>query len=144
MKILVTLFLSLFLNQMVNAQTSNVQPMDGTDCSNLFFEALLNEDANALGSLVANDFSVVGLQGQPIQANELVQAVSQGYIVVESGMLSGARTRNYGDVAVINGLWNVRASIQKNGFQGELSYMSVCVKSGGRWKIVAVQFTPVR
>jgi ketosteroid isomerase-like protein len=144
MKTLVILLLGLFLSTAISAQSSNVQPIDGTDCSNLFFAALLEEDANALGSLVSNDFSVVGLQGQPIQASQLLQAVSQGHIVVESGMLSGARTRTYGDVVVINGIWNVRARIENNGFQGELSYMSVCVKSGGRWKIVAVQFTPIR
>ncbi|MCF2520989.1 nuclear transport factor 2 family protein [Dyadobacter sp. CY351] len=130
-----------FLSQ---AQTTPVQPRDGMDCSNLFFQALLDEDAKALESLVSNDFSVVGLQGQPIEGRALVQAVSQGMIVVESGMLSGARTRSYGDVTLVNGMWDVRARIENNGFQGTLSYMSVCVKSGGRWKVVAVQFTPVQ
>jgi hypothetical protein len=35
-----------------SAQTSSPEPVDGTDCSNLFFKALLDEDANAVGSLV--------------------------------------------------------------------------------------------
>ncbi|MCF0043487.1 nuclear transport factor 2 family protein [Dyadobacter fanqingshengii] len=142
MKTLLLTILSLAFSFIAKAQT-NVQPIDGLDCSNLFFKALLEEDAKALESLISNDFSVMGLQGQPIEGRALIQAVSQGIIVVDSGMLSAARTRTYGDVMLINGLWDVRARIENNGFQGALSYMSVCVNSGGRWKVVAVQFTPV-
>ena len=135
--------MGLCLSLTASAQTSNVQPMDGTDCSNLFFKALLEEDAAALGNLISNDFNAAGLQGQPIQGTQLLQMISQGHIVVDSGMLFGARSRSYGDVAITNGLWNVSARIDNNSFRGELSYMSVCVKSGGRWKVVGIQFTPV-
>ena len=144
MKTLALIILGLAFSIVTNAQMTNVQPMDGLDCSNLFFKALLEEDATALEGLISNDFSVVGLQGQPIEGRALLQAVSQGFIVVDSGMLSAARTRIYGDVVLVNGLWNVRARIENNSFQGELSYMSVCVKSGGKWKVAAVQFTPVQ
>ncbi|MCF2489495.1 nuclear transport factor 2 family protein [Dyadobacter sp. CY347] len=144
MKTFTLIILGLAFAFVAKAQTSNVQPMDGPDCSNLFFKALLEKDAKALENLISNDFSVVGLQGQPIEGRALVQAVLQGIIVVDSGMLSAARTRSYGDVVVVNGMWDVRARIENNGFQGVLSYMSVCVKSGGRWKVVAVQFTPVQ
>ncbi|MCE7068215.1 nuclear transport factor 2 family protein [Dyadobacter sp. CY326] len=143
MKSLLLILLGLTFCLTAAAQTSNVQPIDGTDCSNLFFKALAEKDAAALSSLVSNDFTAIGMRGQPIQSNQLVQAVSQGIIVIDSGMLSAARTRTYGDVAVTTGLWNVKARIENAGFEGELSYMSVCVKSGGRWKIVAVQFTPI-
>lgn len=144
MKKFALIILGLALSISTNAQSTNVPPVDGPDCSNQFFNALLEEDAKALESLISNDFSVVGLQGQPIEGRALVQAVSQGIIVVESGMLSGARTRTYGDVVLVNGMWDVRARIDNNGFQGALSYMSVCVKAGGRWKVAAVQFTPVQ
>ncbi|MCF0049751.1 nuclear transport factor 2 family protein [Dyadobacter sp. LJ53] len=144
MKKLALIILGLAFSFVARAQTTNVQPMDGLDCSNLFFKALVEEDAKALESLISNDFSVVGLQGQPIEAGALIQAVSQGVIVVDSGMLSAARTRTYGDVVLVNGMWDVRARIENNGFQGALSYMSVCVKAGGRWKVAAVQFTPMQ
>jgi len=144
MKTLAFIILGLSLSFLSQAQTTAVQPRDGMDCSNLFFQALLDEDAKALESLISNDFSVVGLQGQHIEGRALVQAVSQGIIVVESAMLSGARTRAYGDVVLVNGMWDVRARIDNNGFQGSRSYMSVCVKTGGRWKVAAVQFTPVQ
>ncbi|SDG04297.1 protein of unknown function [Dyadobacter soli] len=126
------------------AQNTTPQPTDGTDCSNLFFKALLDEDANAVTSLISNDFTVTNFNGSTIDGRALQQAISQGYIVVDSGMLTGTRTRTYGDVAVVQGIWNVSARIQNNGFNGNVAYTSVCVRSGGSWKVTTVQLTPTQ
>jgi len=137
-----TLSFSLFA-LLANAQTSAL-PIDGTDCSNLFFKALLEEDVASLKNLISADFTVTDLQGQTVNGAQFQEAFSQGFIVIESGMLSGILTRTYGNVAVITGRWNVSARLANNNFQGELSYLSVCVKSGGSWKVAAVQLTPIR
>lgn len=126
------------------AQNSTPLPIDGTDCSNLFFKALLEEDAAAIGNLASNDFTIINFNGQTIDGRALQQAVSQGYIIVDSGMLTGTRTRTYGDVAVVSGIWNVSARIQNNGFNGDVAYTTICVRSGGKWKITAAQLTPAQ
>ena len=126
------------------AQTSMIQPIDATDCSNIFFRALLEEDGNTLNNLLSSDFSVTGLQGQMIDRNFLQNAISQGYLKIETGMLSGTLTRDYGNVGVVTGTWSTKGQLQNNSFQNDLAYMVVCVKSGGSWKVTAVQFTPVR
>jgi len=59
-------------------------------------------------------------------------------------MLTGTRTRTYGDVAIVQGIWNVSARIQNNGFNGDVAYTSVCVRSGGNWRVVTVQLTPAQ
>jgi len=138
-----TLAFSMF-TLLTNAQTSSLQPIDGTECSNLFFKALLEEDVASLKNLISADFTVTDLQGQTINGNQFQEAFSQGFIVIESGMTSGILTRLYGNVAVVTGRWNVSAKLANNNFQGELSYLSVCVKSGGSWKVTAVQLTPIR
>lgn len=120
------------------------QPIDGTDCSNLFFKALLDEDAANVASLVSSDFTVVNFNGQTIDGRALQQAVGQGYIIIDSGILTGTRSRTYGDVAIVQGLWNVSARIQNNGFNGDVAYTTVCVRSGGKWKVTAAQLTPVQ
>lgn len=127
-----------------HSQSNFTQPMDATDCSNIFFKALLEEDTNTLGNLLLNDFSAAGFQGQPINREFLLNLINQGYLRIDSGMLSGTRTRNYGDVVVITGNWNASGLMQNNSFQNDLTYMVVCVKSGGSWKVSAVQFTPIR
>ncbi|NIJ56088.1 nuclear transport factor 2 family protein [Dyadobacter arcticus] len=140
------LFFFIFLASLAfaHAQTTPIQPMDGTDCSNLFFKALLEEDDSSISGLVASDFTVVGFQGQPINGPMLQQAIKEGYIVIDSGMLTATSTRNYGNVVVVSGQWSVSARIQNNNFQGDLAYMSVCVKAGGSWKVAAVQLTPIK
>ena len=126
------------------AQLSVSRPQDATDCSNAFFKALLDEDSNALNDILADDFSIVSFDGQQIDRDMLSQGVAQGYITVDSGMISGTRTRSYGDVGVITGTWNVRGKIENNSFQNEVTYTVVSVKKGGIWKVSAVQLTPIR
>ena len=126
------------------AQSNFSPPIDGTECANLFFKALLEEDANAISNLTASDFTISGFQGRTINSPALKQAVSDGYIVVESGILSGTNTRTYRDVTLVSGTWDVQARIENNSFRGEVSYLAVCVKSGGQWKVVAVQLSPIQ
>ena len=137
----IALFLALFSIAVVTQ--AQMAPVDGTDCAKLFFNALQEKDAAALDQLLTTDFTVTSFNGQQISREQLKRAISEGLIVVESGMLSGTGTRNYRDVAVITGLWSVRARLQNSSFQGDLSYMSVCVRAGGRWQVSAVQLTPV-
>lgn len=144
MKHLLTLLICLASVLPAAAQQNASQPIDGTDCSNLFFKALLEEDAASVGSLVTNDFTAISFNGHLIDSRALQQAITQGYIVVDSGMLTGTQTRTYGDVAVISGQWNVSARIQNNGFQGNVAYTTICVRAGGRWKVTSAQFTPVQ
>ncbi|MDR6809264.1 ketosteroid isomerase-like protein [Dyadobacter sp. BE34] len=144
MKQLLTIFLLTFASLAALAQDNAPQPIDGTDCSNLFFQAMLDENAAAVGNLISNDFTVTNYNGQTIDGRALQQAIGQGYIIVDSGMLTGTRTRTYGDVAVVQGFWNVSARIQNNGFSGNVAYTSVCVRSGGKWKVTTVQLTPAQ
>ncbi|MGG7666217.1 nuclear transport factor 2 family protein [Dyadobacter sp. BHUBP1] len=144
MKQLLTIFLVTFATLAASAQDNVTQPVDGTDCSNLFFQAMLDENGAAVGNLISNDFTVTNYNGQTIDGRALQQAIGQGYIIVDSGMLTGTRTRTYGDVAVVQGFWNVSARIQNNGFSGNVAYTSVCVRSGGKWKVTTVQLTPAQ
>lgn len=144
MKQLLTIFLVTFATLAASAQDNAPQPVDGTDCSNLFFQAMLDENGAAVGNLISNDFTVTNYNGQTIDGRALQQAIGQGYIIVDSGMLTGTRTRTYGDVAVVQGFWNVSARIQNNGFNGNVAYTSVCVRSGGKWKVTTVQLTPAQ
>lgn len=126
------------------SQPSITPPIDATDCSNVFFKALLEEDGDALTNLLTTDFSVTSFNGQIIDRNLLINYITKGYLKVESAMLSGINTRDYGNVNVITGNWDVRGKLQNSDFQNNLAYMVICVKSGGNWKVSAVQLTPVR
>jgi hypothetical protein len=118
-------------------------PIDGTEASNQFFKALQEKDDKTLDNLLTHDFSAVSFQGQTISRDQLRQISAQGYLFIESGFLSGANTRNYRDVAIVTGQWDVQAKLQNQSFNGRLSYLTVCVRSGGKWQVATVQLTPI-
>jgi ketosteroid isomerase-like protein len=126
-----------------HAQAGFITPRDAEECSDLFFRALLDEDSNALNNILSDDFSIVSFNGQQIDRATLSGAVAQGYLTVDTGMLSGVRTRTYGDVGIVTGIWNVKGKLESSSFQNQVAYTVVSVKSAGIWKVVNVQLTPV-
>ncbi|KAA0990614.1 nuclear transport factor 2 family protein [Dyadobacter aurulentus] len=140
-------FILLFLIQFsiaFAAKAQFAQPIDGTDCARQFFNALQEKNVDALEDILAADFTVVSFNGQTINREQLIQSLSDRLLVIESGMQSGINTRNYRDVAIVTGLWSIRARLQNNSFQGDLSFMAVCTRNGAKWQVSAVQLTPVQ
>jgi hypothetical protein len=126
------------------ARSQSVQPMDANDCALILFKALQDKDSGTLQTIMSPDFSVTNFDGQPFERNFLIRALEEGVLKIESGMLSGMRTRNYGDVGLVQGNWSARGQIQNISFNNDLAYMLVAVKAGGSWKVTALQFTPLR
>jgi ketosteroid isomerase-like protein len=125
------------------AQSGFTNPRDAEECSGMFFKALLDKDSQALNHVLADDFSIVSFDGQQIDRSTLSGAVAQGYLTIETGMLSGARTRSYGDVGIVTGTWQVKGRLESSLFNTRVAYTVVSVRSAGIWKAVNVQFTPV-
>ena len=135
--------LLLFSTCMAHAQAAFTTPRDAEECSDLFFKALLDEDYNTLNNILSDDFSIVSFNGQQIDRATLSGAIEQGYLTIETGMLSGVRTRTYGDVGIITGIWNVKGKLESGSFQSQVAYTVISVKSAGIWKVVSVQLTPI-
>jgi hypothetical protein len=126
------------------AQAGFTPPRDAGECAAIFFNALLEENSGVLNNVLADDFSMVSFDGQPIDRHTLSEAVTQGYLTIDTGMLSGARVRTYGEVGIATGLWNVKGRIETSSFQNQVAYTVVSVKSAGIWKVTNVQLTPIR
>lgn len=118
---------------------------DPTALSNAFFKAMLDEDATAVGKVIASDFSIISFDGQSVDGNLLIQGVSGGVVLIETGVVSNARTRQYNaDSAVTTGTWKVKGTIQGQPLDVSSTFSVVSTKQGTGWKIVNVQFTPTR
>jgi Domain of unknown function (DUF4440) len=116
-----------------------------TDCTNAFFKAMLDEDGTLMGKVVAEDFSIISFNGQAVDKDLILQAVGGGYVVVETATVSSAHARTYNDnAAVVTGNWKAKGAIQGSGFDNEVVFTAVCVKAGGSWRIVNMQFTPIQ
>ncbi len=144
MKKIILTFLIVCSYLVTNAQTTYRQPTDATDGVQILFQAILEKDGNSLTNVLANDFSIISFQGREINRDLLIASIAKGYLKVESGMLSGLRSRNFSDVTVVTGSWNVRAKVENASFDGEIAFMAVCARAGGNWKVSMMQMTPVQ
>lgn len=127
------------------AQQAPDPTQDPTALGNAFFKAMLDEDAATIGKLVASDFSLTSFDGHAVDGDLLVQGVGGGFVVIETGVLSEARTRQYNsDSAVMTGNWKVKGSIQGQPLESTAAISVVSAKQGTGWKIVNIQFTPTK
>lgn len=128
------------------AATTTADPtQDPTALGNAFFKAMLDEDGNSIGKLLASDFSLVSFDGQSVDGDLLMQAIGGGYAVFDTGVVSDARTRQYNtDTAVMTGMWKVKGNIQGQPLDANSAFSVVSTKQGSGWKIVNVQFTPAK
>lgn len=128
------------------ATTTTTDPtQDPTAIGNAFFKAMLDEDGNSMGKLLASDFSITSFDGQSVDGDLLMQGVGGGYVVIDTGVVSDARTRQYNtNTAVMTGMWKVKGNIQGQPLDANSAFSVVSTRQGSGWKIVNVQFTPAK
>ncbi|MPR34429.1 nuclear transport factor 2 family protein [Salmonirosea aquatica] len=132
----------LMLTALGTLARQSTPPNTPTECTEAFFEALLAKDASALRSLLTVDYAMVSFDGSLVDGNTLAEAVASGYIAIESGNVSRTYARLYGEAGIVTGTWNARGTLQGYKFDNQISFMAVCVRQGGAWKLAGVQFTP--
>ncbi len=135
-------FLILVFLAVTNVAISQTAPTDAASAGKEFLKALEEENAGALRSLIGSDFVLLSFDGQSVDSGTLLEAVSGGYVVIDSGSTYGNYTRHYQDTGIVTGIWNVKGSIEGHSFNNRLAYTLVVVKQGGAWKVVSVQLTP--
>ncbi len=145
MKRIALFITALFMTTATFAQQTTTSSQDPTALGNAFFKSLLDEDSKTLGSLISSDLDVISFDGQSVEGDLLVQGVGGGAVVVESGTVSDAVTRQYNnDSAIMTGIWKAKGNIQGQAFDTNVAFSVMSAKQAGVWKIVNVQFTPMR
>ncbi|MFA7472641.1 MAG: nuclear transport factor 2 family protein [Spirosomataceae bacterium] len=117
-------------------------PTDASSAGRAFLTGLTEENTQVLNTVIGNDFRLLSFDGQMIDAGTLLEGISGGHVVIESGNIYNHYTRHFQDTGVVTGIWDVRGSIEGQSFSNRLVYTLVVVKQGGLWKVVSVQFTP--
>ncbi len=145
MKLVVSFVFTLLMTTATFAQQPADPTQDPAATGNAFFKSLLDEDSKTLGTLIAPDLTVIGFDGQTVDGDLLIQGVGGGFLVIETGTVSDTRTRQYNsDSAVMTGNWKTKGNLQGQAFDNNIAFSLVCAKQSGAWKIVNVQFTPMR
>ncbi len=130
------LFLFLALCATALAQPKSGEP-ELARLNEAFARAFVASDAAVYSALLAGDFQAVLADGRRINREEfLLQAASpSGASGFRLGELS---VRQYGETAVMGALADY---LKGDGTPVRTRYTGVWVKSGGRWRMVSVQFT---
>jgi ketosteroid isomerase-like protein len=109
-----------------------------------FFTALVEARPEALGRLLADDFTLVDvLSGSEVSRASLLEALGSGQVRFEAIEPAEQRVRTYGATAVVTGRTRMSVRIAGAAFVAHSRYTHVYVEQQGRWRLVAAQGTPI-
>jgi ketosteroid isomerase-like protein len=108
--------------------------------------ALISGDFAALDHLMADDVTYVHASGQRDTKESYLAALRSGVLSYQAWDAREVHVRVLGDVAVLNGIYSVRAMdhrVSNDPIVIDLHFLTVYVRRDGRWQQVAWQSTRV-
>jgi Domain of unknown function (DUF4440) len=109
-----------------------------------FFGALISGKIEVLDELLVDDFILVDvMRGAEITKPELLAAVGSGQVRFETIEASGARVRNFGATAIVNGRTEMRGRAGDTAFAVRSRYTHVYVEQQGRLRMASAQGTQI-
>ena len=106
-------------------------------------EALVKGDAAALDRIYGGEFTYTSTGGEVLNKAQQIELIRSGGLDIESGASEGAEVRLYGETALVLGYFKAKGRFKGQAFDSTERYISVWVKRGGRWQLVAEQGTSV-
>jgi len=109
-----------------------------------FFAALLSADIDSLGSLLADDFILVGVfDGGIVTKSALLEVLGSGILTFVSVEPAEREVRRYGDAAIIVGRTSMKCRFSGSEIGVESRYTHVFAEVEGIWRLVSAQGTPI-
>ena len=107
--------------------------------------AVLDSDANALDSLLADDYMAITPSGTIQTRDEALQNMRSHRVHITSLTITDRKVRFYGATAVVTSLATINATNPEGPVTGDYRYTHVYVRDAqGVWKIVSVEASHVR
>jgi ketosteroid isomerase-like protein len=114
------------------------------DLENRISLAVMTRDMTEMGSLLASDYTSVGVSGHIRSRAEVLQAYSSGRLVMSAAQTGKMTVRQYGDIAIVVGLITVSGKDGSTDISGQYAFTRVYKRDSGKWIAVSFQATPVR
>ena len=141
MKKLLTLVAFISLTSAAFAQNS----ANPEGVSTTFFKAMQDEDSGTMAKILADDFQITNADGQSADKDLMGQALSGGYLVVETAATSNLKTRIVGGTTgLVSGVLKMKGSLQSQAFDNKVAFTLVAIKQGDTWKVSDVRFIAVQ
>ena len=107
--------------------------------------AVLNSDAKALDSLLADDYMAITPAGTLQSRDEALQNLRSRRVHFTSLTITDRKVRFYGPTAVVTSLASIQATTPYGQVTGEYRYTRVYVRNAqGVWKVVSFEASHVR
>ena len=145
MRKLIALVAFIGLTSVAFAQNTTSGSASPETTSNTFFVALQNEDSGAMTKILADDFQITAADGQSADKELMGQALSGGYLVVDTATPSNVKSRMIGTAtSVVSGVLKFKGSLQSQAFDNKVAFTVVTTKQGDTWKVSDVRLIAVQ
>ena len=135
--------LRLFLLLLILSLTCAATAMAKADITELYAEALMTGDVEALDKLLAPNYWHVSANGHIQDKEHFLASIKARNLVIDRIRLSNTRSTVMGDVTLVTANGELKGSATPALPQGLMRYTMVLNKSGKETKIVLFQATPV-
>lgn len=103
--------------------------------------AELDEDADTLGDLLADDFTGIGPIGFVLTKQQWTGRYRGGELKNAEFEVLEPQVRTYGDTAVVVGVQKQETSFQGHDTGGSFRLTLVAVRQDGRWRVANIQLS---
>jgi ketosteroid isomerase-like protein len=106
-----------------------------------FGQAMIKNDAEAIGRFLADDWIIIDPDGGTIDRSRFLDVIKSGALSHETMNSEDARVRIYGDTAMVTALTTTKGKYMGQEFATQERATDVFVKQNGRWQCVLTQLT---
>jgi ketosteroid isomerase-like protein len=108
---------------------------------NEFAEAIVRNDLEGIGRLVADDWIIIEPDGGIVDRARFFEVIKSGALTHEMMESENLRVRVYGDSAVVTAITRTKGKFMRQEFSTQERATDVFVKRDGRWQCVLTHLT---
>ena len=108
-----------------------------------FAEAIVKNDIEGIGRLVANDWIIIDPNGEIVDRTRFFEVIKSGALIHEMMESDDFRVRIYGDTAVVTAVTRTKGKFMGQEFSTQERATDVFMKRDGQWQCVLTHLTRV-
>jgi ketosteroid isomerase-like protein len=108
---------------------------------NAFAEAIVKNDLEGIGRLVADDWIIIDPNGEIVDRTRFFEVIKSGALTHDTMESEDFRIRVYGDSAVVTAITSAKGKFMGQEFSTHERATDVFVKRDGRWQCVLTHLT---
>jgi ketosteroid isomerase-like protein len=110
---------------------------------NAFAEAIVNNDLEGIGQLVADDWIIIDPTGKIVDRTRFFELIKSGVLTHDIMESEDLRVRVYKDSAVVTAVTRTKGKFMGQDFSTQERATDVFVKRDGRWQCVLTHLTRI-